>query len=200
MFKINPLPPLEFLNEILELDPSLPSGLRWKLKSREHYKNESYYSKFLKYYYGKMAGFKDNKSGYYSVSIKYEGITKIFRAHRVIYSLYHQTEIPNQLVIDHIDRDVSNNKIENLRLTDQANNSINRGISTINKSGVTGVSFERKKEKWRSGIEIRGKNYDLGSFANFDDAVKARKYAEKLRDENYNFDLNLEFRLDRKIT
>ena len=39
-----------------------------------------------------------------------------FKAHRLAWILYHQSEIPKDMVIDHIDGDATNNAIYNLRV------------------------------------------------------------------------------------
>lgn len=48
-----------------------------------------------------------------------------------------------------------------------------------NTSGVTGVSWNSKKEKWVAQIWFKGHLYYLGRFDNKNDAIKARKEAEK---------------------
>lgn len=48
-----------------------------------------------------------------------------------------------------------------------------------NKSGVPGVEWRPSKSVWRSTICFKGKRYYLGSFKQFDQAVVARKRAEK---------------------
>lgn len=48
-----------------------------------------------------------------------------------------------------------------------------------NKSGVTGVSFDSRRGKWRSHITFKTKYYHLGYFLNKEDAIKARKEAEE---------------------
>ena len=45
-------------------------------------------------------------------------------------------------------------------------------IKTTNKSGVTGVHFEKFIQKWRACITFKGK------FDRFEEAVQARKNAE----------------------
>lgn len=47
-----------------------------------------------------------------------------------------------------------------------------------NTSGCNGVS-RTKQGNWRAYISLKGKTYHLGVFSNFDDAVAARKTAEK---------------------
>lgn len=56
---------------------------------------------------------------------------------------------------------------------------LTRKTPTNNKSGVKGVFFEKKTERWRANIWFKGKSHYLGSFENKEDAIKARKKAEK---------------------
>lgn len=48
----------------------------------------------------------------------------------------------------------------------------------VDPHSVRGVYFDRRTGKWRARLKFKGKLMDFGSFANFDDAVKARKDAE----------------------
>ena len=53
-----------------------------------------------------------------------------------------------------------------------------------NTSGVPGVNWRETKKKWRAEICFKGKRYELGDFARFEDAVRARRVAEeKLHDQ-----------------
>lgn len=48
-----------------------------------------------------------------------------------------------------------------------------------NKSGVVGVNYDKSRGKWMAGIRFQGQKYNLGRFDSFEDAVEARKKAEK---------------------
>lgn len=48
-----------------------------------------------------------------------------------------------------------------------------------NTSGVTGVTWDKRREKWMAQIIFKGKHYYLGRYDNKEDAVKARKEAEE---------------------
>ena len=52
-------------------------------------------------------------------------------------------------------------------------------LIATNTSGARGVYLERKTGKWRARLRFKGKTYNFGTYANFDDAVKARKDAEQ---------------------
>lgn len=47
-----------------------------------------------------------------------------------------------------------------------------------NTSGVPGVDWRAGKQRWRASICFQGKRHYLGSYARFEDAVRARKKAE----------------------
>ena len=54
----------------------------------------------------------------------------------------------------------------------------NGSVNKNNSSGVNGVC-RGKSGKWRAYIVLRGKQYYLGNFSELDDAIAARKNAEK---------------------
>ena len=55
---------------------------------------------------------------------------------------------------------------------------MNKGIRSNNSSGVTGVGWSKKNNKWRARITLNNKEYHLGYFDDKNDAIKARKEAE----------------------
>lgn len=54
-----------------------------------------------------------------------------------------------------------------------------RTVRRNNTSGTPGVDWIAKKRRWRAAICFKGKRRYLGSFEKLEDAVKARKQAEK---------------------
>ena len=48
-----------------------------------------------------------------------------------------------------------------------------------NTSGIKGVSWDKRRNKWLAQIEFKGKHYYLGRFPNKEDAREAREKAEK---------------------
>lgn len=50
----------------------------------------------------------------------------------------------------------------------------------LNTSGARGVYFEKRSNKWRARLTFKGKIMSFGSFVKFEDAVSARKQAEKI--------------------
>lgn len=112
-----------------------PSCLRWKINrycGRGHNK--------LQVMAGTLAG-KLSHDGYWRVSDGEGRRGGYLQAHRVVWELHNGT-IPEGMCIDHIDGNVSNNTIGNLRCVSQAENSRNQRKRDRNSTGVTGVSFE----------------------------------------------------------
>ena len=85
---------------------------------------------------------------------------------------------PKDMIVDHINRDPSDNRKQNLRICTQSENTMNLSIKSNNTSGVTGVSFDKKSSKWSVRIKVGEKRLNLGFFDNFEEAVKVRTEAE----------------------
>lgn len=58
-------------------------------------------------------------------------------------------------------------------------------LNKNNKSGVTGVNWDSRKNKWRAIIMFKYKSYHIGYFENKEDAIKARKEAEEKLHKNF---------------
>ena len=107
--------------------------------------------------------------GYRSVEIKEVGQLKV---HRIIWELHHGP-IPEGLEIDHINRIRDDNRIENLRLCDHAQNAWNRVHHAKNK--YPGVQFIEKSKKYRARINYYGKKLHIGYFDTLEEASDAYK-------------------------
>ncbi len=121
---------------------------------------------------GDVAG-NDCGHGYLKVSVNY----KQHYVHRVIWLMVHG-EWPGE--IDHIDHDRGNNKLSNLRVVSRLENSRNSSMKSTNKSGVNGVSWAKKANKWHATIWDKGKMFHLGYFGNLADAAQVRYDAEQI--------------------
>lgn len=97
-------------------------------------------------------------------------------------------DCPDNMVVDHINHDVSDNRKNNLRIVTHQQNMTNLKKSKNNTSGTTGVSWDKYSKKWAAYIAINNKTIKLGRFANIDDAIKARKEAEQKYFGEYSYD------------
>lgn len=79
---------------------------------------------------------------------------------------------------DHIDRDPMNNRKSNLRDASQVQQCQNRNKTCRNKSGVVGVCYNKRMDKWETYISIDKKQINLGYYINKEDAIMARLEAE----------------------
>ena len=111
-----------------------------------------------------------DKGGYVITKIK----SKVIKLHRFVLGI-HLTPEPE---VDHIDRDKCNNRRSNLRFSDRSGNCINKNLLPSNKSGKTGVYWNKSIEKWMAQINKDGERYYLGCFDRKEDAVEARISAE----------------------
>ena len=90
-------------------------------------------------------------------------------------------------VVDHINHNVKDNRKANLRIVKQVDNLKNL-TPRKNKSGATGVYWDKRRNYWYSQITYNKKTINLGSFTDFDEAVKARKKAEEKYFGEYSYD------------
>ncbi|MCZ6897513.1 MAG: HNH endonuclease [Betaproteobacteria bacterium] len=100
--------------------------------------------------------------------VKYQGVR--YPEHKLIFK-YHHGYWPT--LIDHKDRNKSNNKIGNLRECTFSQNGFNSDTRSDNTSGIKGVCWNKKNNKWLSRIMINKKSINLGYFKNLDDAKNA---------------------------
>lgn len=87
--------------------------------------------------------------------------------HRVVLQAGREFEV------DHRDSDGLNNRRSNLRIATPSENRKNQVIGSRNTSGVKGVSWHRKAQKWLVQIHSEGKRTYLGLFADIDAAAAA---------------------------
>lgn len=124
---------------IFEYDPSLASCLR---RVEPAYFGKGHKAvKLMNKEVGQLV-FRDEKPVHWRVKYK----KKTYMVHRIVYEIHYGT-ISDGFAIDHINRDPSDNRIENLRAVPYVLNSRNRKKLQNNKSGETGVHLYKDK-KW----------------------------------------------------
>ncbi len=120
-----------------------------------------------------IAGGVSNKDGYNRISIK----NKRFLAHRLAW-LYEHGKFPKH-TIDHINHNRSDNRISNLREVAHKVNCMNQSKRSNNKSGITGVYFDKERNTWNATICIDGKTKALGRYSSISEAAQVRSISER---------------------
>lgn len=99
------------------------------------------------------------------------------RAHQVVWALAHGEWSSEE--IDHINGDRCDNRIANLRTASRSENSRNLKRPVTNTTGTVGVHWDAQRAKWCAAIQVDRVMIQLGRFDRFEDAVAARKGAER---------------------
>lgn len=145
------------LRQLLDYDPGT-GAFRWKItKGRAKA--------------GQFAGATDTYG--YRV-IRVDGA--LYKAHRLAW-LHTHGEWPNGL-LDHINRAPGDNRLCNLREATPSENMHNANRKS--KSGVAGVRWRAERDRWVAQIRVGYRVYVIGSFTNKQDAIDARRAAERL--------------------
>ena len=115
-----------------------------------------------------MCRWTENSRGYVVGQV----CRKQVKLHRII------TQCDRNQVVDHINHNTLDNRMQNLRVCSTSQNGMNRKLNSNNNSGKSGVSYIKKERKWKAALRINGKYIYGGSFDDYNDAVLARKKLE----------------------
>lgn len=102
---------------------------------------------------------------------------KEYFVHKIVF-LMHNGYMPQ--IVDHIDGDTLNNRIENLRAVSLSQNQFNRQKSSNNTSGYKNVSWCKRTKKWQVTIAFGNK---AKGFGRFKDIELADLVAQEARDK-----------------
>ena len=160
-------PTQEYLHECFDY---IDGRLYWKERPRHHFNN------FNAYLRQKKPKIVNNKDLYPRVRINGE----IFKQSRIIYVMEYG-EIPEGSVIDHIDGNPRNNKIENLRCTKQRENMYNKKKYKNNKSGYNGIDYcgGDKIKPWRCRY-VENYKRKTKTFGTKQEAIEFRKSRDEM--------------------
>lgn len=126
-----------------------------------------------------IQGAKD-KDGYYHIGLYKDNKRKNLRVHRLVAFAFCNNE-NNYTIVDHIDKNVINNKFENLRWCDHSINNKNKRIPKNNTSEHKGVSFRKDRNKWQAIWSVN--NVVKTKLCNSkEEAIKYRQEMEKIHD------------------
>jgi len=113
---------------------------------------------------------KIHRQGY--KGFKVNGV--VIGEHRLVW-LYHFGFLPS--LIDHINGDRSDNRVENLRPATHSQNICNSRLAKNNTSGAKGVVWAEDRKKWRARIVANGVRAWLGSYDTYEAACNAARAA-----------------------
>ena len=123
------------------------------------------------------------KDGYVVCGIRLDGIHTLMRKHRMVWYAHHQDwdiwDTSKDNVIDHINRKKDDNRIDNLHIATQQENTFN--------TDAKGYSWHKARGKWKARIIVNGEQKYLGSFEKEEDACAA--YI-KAKEEYHKINLN----------
>lgn len=178
-----PLPDQEYLKQTFNYCP-IQGVLYWsENRPKTDFLDEKAYNRYLKSISGKLAGYltkpaKSSKEefGYWKVTLS----GKSYMLHRIIYKMFNGLE---PLIVDHINNNHLDNRIENLKESNRQENKM-KSPNVNNKSGYRGV-FSRKD---RSTYEVRitlpkefiAKDIHVGYYSNLEEAAEAYNLAMKI--------------------
>lgn len=157
------LPSPEYLRQRLRYDPDTgklywrywePNGPRWNSQ------------------WADKEAFTAQRDGYRIGWLRNKGLL----AHRAAWAIFHGAWPEG--VLDHRDKNRSNNRIKNLRASSRTGNARNQYRCRLNTSGVTGVILHKGTQKWVARIGVNSQRIYLGLFDRLEDAAAARKAAE----------------------
>lgn len=116
------------------------------------------------------------KNFYCIAKVKRDGKNSSIYLHRYL------TNCPKDLQIDHINHNTLDNRRHNIRIVTHAQNNQNRKGSPANKksAGIIGVSWDKRKRKWKVGFKVKGKQKHVGYFENIKDAERSSLEARKI--------------------
>jgi hypothetical protein len=121
----------------------------------------------------------DKTKGYLRVNLFKESKRKSLYVHQLmaITFLGHKPN-GNKLVVDHMDNDKTNNRLDNLQVISSRENSSKDQWRHNPSSYFVGVSYSSGKKKWESSICVNGISFYLGCFKNESNA--GQEYANAL--------------------
>jgi hypothetical protein len=121
----------------------------------------------------------DKTKGYLRVNLFKESKRKSLYVHQLVAIAFlgHKPN-GNKLVVDHMDNDKTNNRLDNLQVISSRENSSKDQWRHNPSSYFVGVSYSSGKKKWESSISVNGISFYLGCFKNESNA--GQEYANAL--------------------
>ena len=144
-------------------------GIGYTSKGEEFYFDLEDYDKIKDYCW-----YVENGCGRVVANIYFDHKNHQIKLHRLI------LDFPDlSFEIDHVNRNMKDNRKENLRTCTHKQNRRNNNIRKGNKSGFLGVAFDVSRNKWKAEIMVDYRGLFLGRYNDINDAIIARLNAER---------------------
>ena len=105
----------------------------------------------------------NNNKGYLQLLLSKDLKAKCFKVHKLVaIAFLNHTPCGMELVIDHINDNKLDNRVENLQIVTSRFNTYKTKVKYSSK--YKGVSWHKKANKWTASIHINGKGVYLGIF------------------------------------
>ncbi len=121
-------------------------------------------------------------AGYRTVILSINNIQRAFSVHKLV-ALAFLGPCPDGYEIDHINRDKTDNNIENLRYATKRENAWNRANDSSTPLGV-----DKRGSRYKARIKFMGKEFHLGSYVSKDIAAGAYLNAAREAEQHKNVD------------
>ena len=116
----------------------------------------------------RMMSICHDSDGYAIIVLQRDGIAFQKKVHRLVWQAF----VGPVHLLDHKDRNRSNNMLANLRPATISQNGMNSKLRS-NSSGIKGVCWDSTRTKWRASIKLHGRQRHLGYFDMIEDAAAA---------------------------
>tara|TARA_R110002153_G_C12935401_1_gene456616 strand:+ start:39 stop:503 length:465 start_codon:yes stop_codon:yes gene_type:complete len=142
------------------------------------------YNNYLIYEDGKVQNKKskrylkpcDDGAGYLQLNLYKEGKKKLHKIHRLV-GLHYIPNPDNKICLDHINRNRSDNRIDNLRWASESENQQNRGTSKNNKLEIKNISKHSQASGYTYEKKINGERHTK-YFLTLEEAIEYKKEYE----------------------
>lgn len=158
------LPPIEVLESLLSYSPET-GELRWRHRPLDAFTGEAAARSWNTRFGGSVAGC--DRRGRITVSIHGHK----YPASRIAWVMGGNPMPPDDIHIDHINRDKKDDRLCNLRECTHSENQMNRAVDKRSPSGVKGVT--RNRNSWRVVIVASGRKIYVGQFKRKCEAASA---------------------------
>jgi len=119
-----------------------------------------------------------NSRGYFNVTLTKSKKGKSMLVHQLVAGAFlNHKPCGHKLVVNHINFDKTDNRVDNIEIVTQRENANLKHIKS--KSKYVGVTLDNKTNRWRARIVINKKRFHLGCFATEIEAHNA--YQNKLK-------------------